>query len=305
MRYLGIDGGGTKTSFCLIDESVNIISEYQSSGCYYPAAGKNGVIKILTEGIEACLKNAGADINITEIKTCCGLPSYGELDSLMSDLPEIQSRLPVSVKFCNDVEICHAGALNCKPGIAIIAGTGSIAYGYDEMGNKARSGGFGSEMNCDEGSAHCVGLRLIQKFTRQADFREERTLLYDEVKKALDLKSDIDIYSYMIETIKMERRIIAQFAVLAEQIARMGDKPCLDIYREAAYELFLPANAVKKQLEFTSAPVNVSYGGGLFKANDLIIPELNGLLQSRAMVLNKPEFPPVVGACLIAKNKKG
>jgi N-acetylglucosamine kinase-like BadF-type ATPase len=302
MKYIGIDGGGTKTSFCLTDESFHILSEYQTTGCYYPNVGKTGIIEVLREGIQVCLNSAG--IGVKDVISYCGLPAYGELDKLMADLPEIAEQLPVPVKFCNDSEVCHAGALGGSPGITIIAGTGSIAFGRDETGSPARSGGFGSEMNCDEGSAHFIGLRLIQKFTRQSDLREDRTLLYDEVKKELGLKNDIDIYEYMTEIKKMDRRYIAGLAVTVDKIARLGDTACRDIFLEAAHELYLLASALKKQLNFTGLPVKVSYAGGVFKAGGLILPELKNLLEKNDMLLENPKYPPVIGACILAKNNK-
>ena len=282
------------------------MSEYQTTGCYYPHIGKNGIIEIIQKGVERCLKDAGIKIKEKEIRACCGLPAYGELESLMADLPEIQSRIPVPIIFCNDADVCHAGALDSSPGVTVIAGTGSIAVGHDGTGKKARSGGFGSEMNCDEGSAHFIGLKLIQKFTKQADYREERTLLYDEVKKALDLKNGMDIYGHMVEKIKMDREYIAKMAVLAYNTACLGDTVCKNIFSEAAYELYLMAAAVKKQLHFENffgnLPVKVSYAGGVFRAGKLILHELGSLLEENGMILIEPKFPPVIGACILAKN---
>jgi N-acetylglucosamine kinase-like BadF-type ATPase len=309
MKYIGIDGGGTKTMFCLMDDSLTVLSEYQTTGCYYPDIGKDGIVDLIFGGIETLLKSAGIETmenpeEMLDISAYCGIPAYGELDSLMADLPEIKKRIPVKIEFCNDAEICHAGALNAKAGIAVIAGTGSIAFGRDESGGTARSGGFGSEMNCDEGSAHYIGLKLIQHFTRQADFREERTLLYDEVKKELGLKKDIDMYAYMVEDIKMNREIIAGYAMFAHTLALNGDPVCKSIFFDAAKEICLMAEAVKKQLKFSSSPVKVSYAGGVFKSGDALLPKLSNLLRKKNMILRAPKFQPAIGACLMAKNSR-
>ena len=303
MKYLGIDGGGTKTGFCLVDESLNILGEYQTSGLYYPDIGKDGIVEVLNKGIENCLKNADADIDIKEVKAYCGLPAYGELESLIADLPEIKSRLPAEIEmgFVNDVEVCHAGSLGGDFGIALIAGTGSIAFGRDENGNKARSGGFGPETGGDEGSAYYIGLRLIQKFTKQADFREDRTILYDEVKKALDFKKDFDVCTYMVETIKRDREPVAKLSMLAYEIAKKGDPACRSIFSEAAYEIYLLAASLKKQLDFKNFPIKVSYGGGVFKSGDFVLSELGGMLEKNDMILTKPKYSPVIGACILAK----
>jgi len=299
MKYLGIDGGGTKTSFCLTDGSFNILSEYQAGGCYYPHIGKDGVIQTLKSGIEICLKNAGADAN--DVAAFCGLPAYGELEDFNADMPEITSSLIVPIGFSNDVQVCHAGALGGAAGITIVAGTGSIGFGQDESGNFVRSGGFGPEMNGDEGSAYYIGSKLIQKYIRQLDYREERTILYDEVKKALGLVNYFDICDYITKTIQTNREAIAGLAKLAYSIALTGDTASRGIFSEAVTELYLLAAAVKKQLDFKNAPIQVSYAGGVFKACDLVIPELTGLLEKNGMALTAPKYPPAIGACILAK----
>ena len=298
--YIGIDGGGTKTGFCLTDESLNIISEYKTTGCYYPIIGKDGVIDLINNGINICLNDT--KINIKNVTACCGLPAYGEIESLMESLPEIAEKIIVPIKFCNDAEVCHAGALNLNPGMTIIAGTGSIGFGQDENKNTARSGGFGPEVGGDEGSGYWIGMKLIQTFTRQVDYREERTLLYDEMKKALDFKSDFDVCTYVIETIGMERDKIASLATLAEKIARMGDPACKAIYFGAAREIYLLALSIKKQLDFTNLPIKVSYAGSIYKSGDIMLPELSRLLEKDNMILTSPLFSPVIGACLLAKD---
>ena len=300
MKYLGIDGGGTKTSFCLTDGSLNILSEYHTTGLYYPEIGKDGVVEVINKGIDICLKKANVDLN--DVKAYCGMPVFGEHESLDYDLPEIKSRVSVPMGFCNDVEVCHAGALGYIPGIAVIAGTGSIGFGRDEFGNKTRSGGFGPEPNGDEGSAYYIGLRLMNKFTRQSDYREDRTLLYGEVKKALNFKRDFDVEEFLIEKLKTNRASIAELSLLAYDIAMMGDPACISIFSEAAYEIYLLAAAIKKQLKFQELPIKVSYAGGVFKSGDLVLAKFGELLKQNDMILTKPRYSPVIGACILARD---
>ncbi|HDZ2673452.1 TPA: ROK family protein, partial [Klebsiella pneumoniae] len=35
MIYMGVDGGGTKTAFILIDDNGNVLARHESSTCYY------------------------------------------------------------------------------------------------------------------------------------------------------------------------------------------------------------------------------------------------------------------------------
>ena len=298
MYYLGIDGGGTKTAFALMNEKGDIISTYDTSGCYYPKIGKEGVCRVLLDGISQCTKG----VDLSKVTACAGLPAYGELVDLMRDLEEMQEKLPVPIHFVNDVEVGYYGALGFLPGINIVSGTGSIAVGFDEAGNTTRSGGFGSELGGDEGSAHYIGRRLIQSFTRQIDLREQRTLLYDVMREKLHLENDLYVMNYFLEDDNMEREKIAKFSVLAGELAMQGDPGCLKIFQEAAYELYLLAVGVRRQLSYQKTPIWVSYSGGVFKSGRLILDPLKKLLKEDQMEIVEPLHSPVYGACIKAKD---
>jgi len=299
--YLGIDGGGTKTAFALMDKEGNIVSTYETTGCSYPTLGKEGVIDILLSGIKECLK----DIPPSQVIACAGIPYYGEIENLMIDLEEIQTRLPVELAFVNDVEVGYYGALGFQAGINIVAGTGSIAIGFDEEGGCARSGGFGPEFGCDEGSAYYIGSRLINMFTRQTDLREKRTLLYHAIRQELHLKDDLHVMNYFTGELKMERDKVAQFSMLAGKLALQGDESCINIFKDATYELYLLALGLVRQLSFKECPIKVSYTGGVFKSGALVLEPLKEWLKKENMELVEPLNTPVYGACIKAAKTAG
>ena len=298
MYYLGIDGGGTKTAFALMNEEGDIISTYDTSGCYYPKIGKTGVYRVILDGISQCTEG----IDLSHVAGCAGLPAFGELVDFMRDLEEMQEELPIPIHFVNDVEVGYYGALGFQPGINIVSGTGSIAVGFDEAGNTTRSGGYGSELGGDEGSAHYIGRRLIQTFTRQIDLREQRTLLYDVMREKLNLENDLYVMNYFVEDDNMEREKIAKFSILAGELALQGDQACLKIFREAAYELCLLAVGVSRQLSYQKTPIKVSYSGGVFKSERLILDPLETFLKENHMEIVEPLHSPVYGACIKARD---
>jgi N-acetylglucosamine kinase-like BadF-type ATPase len=67
-----------------------------------------------------------------------------------------------------DMEIALEAAFGTQPGIIVIAGTGSIAYGRDREGRIARAGGWGFAIS-DEGSAHWIGRTAISAVLREKD----------------------------------------------------------------------------------------------------------------------------------------
>jgi N-acetylglucosamine kinase-like BadF-type ATPase len=295
--YLGIDGGGTKTAFALMNDGGEIVSTYETGGSYFPVVGKDGLFNILYQGIHEVAKG----YDFSDIVACGGIPMYGESEELDKALEEIRERLPVKILFVNDVEVGYYGALGFEPGINIVAGTGSIAVGYDESGNVARNGGFGYELEGDEGSAHYIGRRLIYHFTRQIDLREERTLLYDAVMKHFNLKKDLYILGHFIENDLLERDKMAALSKMTYDLAMQKDPICIQIFEDAAYELELLTKGIMRQLDFEKKPIKVSYSGGVFKAGDLILAPLRERLEKNDMVLVQPKNEPVYGACLKAR----
>ena len=63
-----------------------------------------------------------------------------------------------------------------EPGVVIVAGTGSIAYGRNARGEAARAGGWGYVLG-DEGSGYWIGRLALRAVVRQADGRGAATAL--------------------------------------------------------------------------------------------------------------------------------
>jgi N-acetylglucosamine kinase-like BadF-type ATPase len=58
MMYLGVDGGGTKTALCLVDEGGHVAARTQASSCYYFTEGIDLVGRVLQEGIDEVCEQA-------------------------------------------------------------------------------------------------------------------------------------------------------------------------------------------------------------------------------------------------------
>ena len=56
--YLGVDGGGTKTEFVLIDESGAVLARHQEGSAYYLEIGVDGLRAMLARGIGSTLAQA-------------------------------------------------------------------------------------------------------------------------------------------------------------------------------------------------------------------------------------------------------
>ena len=298
LSYLvGIDGGGTKTAFLLYSLSDGRIKKAISSSICPQDWGLEALSSIGSTVSELTGEGTGSVLAI-----CAGIPCHGEDEETDAAVAErLKAQFPNSRILCvNDCAVGYAGALDLQPGINIVAGTGAIAYGENAEGVSARSSVWSGEF-ADEGSCSWLGRRCLELFCKQADGRLPKAALYSLVKQKLELKNDFDIIKIYETRLKNSRREMAALQMLLHDAALGGDGSALAAYGMAADELAMSVEAVRRALGLSDT-VTVSYAGGLFKTEELIINSLKaGLARLHSGYrLQKPVFTPEEGALLMA-----
>lgn len=296
MFYIGIDGGGTKTKFVLIDDNKNVINTIEKSTCHFMQVGFDGLEKVLYDGFHELIE--GSDIRPNEIKSVClGLAGYGNVVSVIDEIKKRVKNIFTGIDFilCNDVKIAHAGALGGKSGIVIISGTGSIGYSIKD-GIENRIGGWGYQIG-DEGSAYWIGKKTLEIFSKQADGRLEKKALYKILREELNIKNDYDIIKYVGDQIKGSRSEIAKFAQYCYKAAEDNDIDAIKIFDDAGFELAQIINALYRN--YHDKKVNASYIGGVFKSKEMILKPLIKYLDADIELI-EPKFSPEIGAALLA-----
>ena len=300
--FLGVDGGGTKTRFALLDSSRKLVGEAQLGTSYFPEVGLDGVRSVLTSGVATVL--AGAGIDETQIAYAFfGLPCYGE-DSKAT--PVLQS-MPASILHheryaCDNDMVCGwAGSLGAEDGINIVAGTGCIGYG--QRGSlSARAGGWG-EVFSDEGSAYWIAIQGLTAYSHMSDGRLPKGPLHSLINEELGLTNDLDLCAHVYGENARSRGELAQFSPLVSKAAALGDEAALDIFRRAGIELARIADALRRKLGYPPGEsVNLSYSGGAFAAGDLLLKPFQSALNAASanFVLHRPLHDPHHGAALYA-----
>jgi N-acetylglucosamine kinase-like BadF-type ATPase len=304
--YLGVDGGGSKTAFLLIDESGRVLASHTEGPAYYLQIGLDEMRAMLARGIGTTLRLGGVVAGALDF-AFLGLPAYGEDSQLLPALDSAASPLllPAQYRCGNDAVCGWAGALACQDGINVVAGTGSIAYGEFE-GRTARAGGWG-ELFSDEGSAYWVAREGLRLFSRMSDGRARRGALYDILKQHFDLKADLDLCATIYDggTLRSE---LAGFAKLVAEAAAAGDAEASAVFTAAAEELAQIVDAVQRGLGVPDGvPVTVSYSGGLFQQRELLLEPFKKALagHGRGYLFAEPRLSPVAGAALYAAKLTG
>lgn len=301
--FLGVDGGGTKTAFCLIDLDGRVAAEARTASVYYLNDGFPIVEPLLRRGIADVCAIAG--IGVPDITYAFfGLPAYGEISG---DVPLLDA-LPAKIlggdhyRCGNDMICGWAGSLGAVDGINVVAGTGSIAYG-EHLGRQWRGGGWG-ELFGDEGSGYWVAINGLNAFSRMVDGRLPAGPLVGEMRTALGLTADFDAIDVVMMRWHGDRGRIASLSKIVVAAADAGDTTAAGILRQAGQELALLVNIGREALEFpASQQVPVSYSGGMFGSAHVLASFRESL--GHDFDLREPLLEPHIGAALHAARLHG
>jgi len=180
MRYLGIDGGGSKTSFLLVDEYYNEICHIQSGPSNHLSVGAEAARESIVQGVSRLTERP----NIV----CAGFAGAGRPDSVAFYREVLQSLVPeAQIIIESDAFIASIGAIGIDPGVLLIAGTGSIVIGREKDRTMFRVGGWGPYFG-DEGSGFWIGREAVRAALRSIDLQTP-TEFSERVAKTLGLKS--------------------------------------------------------------------------------------------------------------------
>lgn len=303
MYFLGVDGGGTKTTFTLINEIGDIIYSTTKGTCHFNQIGFENLEVLLRDGLMEIVY--GANIKEEEIKhSFLGLAGYGKVEEAKPKIENAAQKAFDGLNYTvdSDIRVAIAGALSGRDGINIIAGTGSI--GLSINGDKVnRCGGWGASIG-DEGSAFWIGKKAIQAFSKECDGRLRKGTLYDIFMTELKLEDENEIITFLNDGIKNDRGEIAKLAYLCSLAALKGDENAVNIFKEAGEELSQIAKVLLKNFN-KDEEVLLSYTGGVFKSGELVLEPIRRELKENNVKLIQPVLPPDLGACLLAYIKSG
>lgn len=170
--FAGIDAGQSGTVALLGDESGRVLGRGEAG----PAdeIGQDAASTRLRDALRAAYDNAAAEAKLPREARCARIVAgvsgyegrvYGRPPALPCD----------ELVLLHDAVIAHAGAFEGGPGVAVIAGTGSVAYGVNEKGQTVTAGGWGYLFG-DEGSAFWLARRAIEDAIRDEDAGKENAV---------------------------------------------------------------------------------------------------------------------------------
>lgn len=299
MNILAIDGGGTKTALAVIDDQGKVLERVAGSG----------VNPFDQPRWESILHDLLGQLTQPYGAAALALPGYGEAAAVSATQEAFAAGLDVPVQVLNDVDAAQQGAFAGGPGLLILAGTGSMVWGRDEVGRTVRVGGWGDLLG-DEGSAYWTGLRSLNALTHALDGRAPRKPLHDHLLGALReglssegapiLPSESQMVLSWLVAREHPRSEIAALSRRLDGWADAGDKDAAALLEEAALQLAQQAQAARRQLPSLGTAWSVAGSLTRSKAVRHVLKRELGVQEFQAARL-----PPLGGAALIAARVAG
>jgi glucosamine kinase len=304
---MGIDGGGSKTT-CAVGDESSLLARITVGASNITRVGEAGARETLHQAIrEAC---AAAGVNPQQVlRACIGAAGAGRSEIAVTVRKIVAEIVSGEIKVVGDMEIALTAAFGAGPGVIVIAGTGSIAFGRDVKGGTARAGGWGFAVS-DEGSAHWIGRRAVSAVLRSADQagdeRSENDREWPAARLFRELKTawSLDSLPQLARAANASPDFAALFpAVLAA--AEAEDAVARRVMADASRELVQLAGIVLRRL-FSgqhSSAVPMAMAGGVFRhaatIRELFYNEVRAA--NPDVVLNSEVVDPVQGALQMAR----
>jgi len=266
---IGVDGGGTKTSGILMTESGEILAE-GSWGSSNPHSNPEEKVREALHGLVGTLcSNANVPVIAVDgvgmgMAGCDRPADKAFIEKIVREKIGETPKLVI----VNDAIVAMVAVLKRLHGILVIAGTGSICYGYNgETGTSARSGGWG-HLLADEGSGYALGLGALKAVLAELDGRGPATTLTQRVLTTLGLQGPTDLvgWTYMSGKGKTD---FAALSILVHEEEAKGDAAARQLLDEAAASLvsLIPPLYRKLFMPTTQEVIPVAlWGGNLLNA---------------------------------------
>jgi glucosamine kinase len=270
---VGVDAGGSGSRAVVVRDGVVVLRR------------DLGPINVLlhadaVDRLAAAVTDAGAGA------AGFGLAGLRSAEHARELTAELARRTGAAVAVGDDTEAALAGAFAGRPGIVVIAGTGSGAAGRDAAGRTVRVGGHGFLLG-DEGGGYWIGREAVRAALRAADGTGPPTALIDVVRAAFDTLTGAETLVHQRPTDRqLLSRLVPQIAAAADG-ATGGDAVATGILAEAAAHLAELAAAVRARLDdlpvagvggiFACAPVAAAFTAATGARRPVEPPELGAL----------------------------
>lgn len=304
---LGLDGGGTQTRAALADTAEVIVGVGASGACNLAAVSPADALAAALAAADGALQQAGKQ-RAEVASLCAGAAGVSYPERRAAFLDGLQAAFPQALVTVEpDYAVALAGATGGAPGVIVIAGTGSAAFGRSEIGETHRTGAYGYLID-DSGSGYGVGRAALAAVLQAADGTGTATTLTARIPAALGLGSLSEIVPGVYGG-SLRRVSIAGLSRIVSEAAREDADPVARalLMRAGGTLAHLAEGICRRLFSDAETPFPVVQIGGLWDAGadltDVFVRSLHRFAPNGRVL--PPLHSPVEGAVLLARQQCG
>lgn len=314
---LGLDGGSTSTLCVCIEMPISdqlcdspVVLGRAVAGCSnHNSIGETEARETMEQVMAEALMKSGFHRSAVQA-VCLAVSGVDHEIDRLRILQWLRNIFPGNVKLFvhNDaVAALASGTAGKLHGCVLIAGTGTIAYGFTEDGREARAAGAGPVLG-DWGSGYGIAAQALTAVVKAHDGRGPPTSLTSAILQKLQIHSPDEVIGWTYADPSWAR--IAALAPVVKTCAGAGDKVAQNIFVIAVQELAASVKAVVQRLGLSGKDGLESFPlvmvGGVLETNEgwdigeevvsCISKDFPGVLPIR------PKLEPAIGAAMLAWN---
>jgi N-acetylglucosamine kinase-like BadF-type ATPase len=306
LLVIGIDGGASHTVAILADARTGTTLGRGDGGpSNFQAVGAAPALRELNTAVAGAFRAAGV-ARAPVAAAALGLAGVDRAEGLdvirgWADLVQLAHKHTIA----NDATLLFAAGTPEGWGLAVVAGTGSIALALDRNGKDARAGGWGYMLG-DEGSAFRTGLLGLRAACRSADGVGAPTALLPLLLKELGA-SDAREFIPAVYHGKWDKAAIARLAPVVLGAAASGDATAAAIFEGEARELAKTAAGAVTAGGLPRDDLPMALTGGMVVENALFRERFLSELRACGVTPGPVGLveEPVVGAVVLARKLLG
>jgi N-acetylglucosamine kinase-like BadF-type ATPase len=302
--YLGVDGGQTETRAVAVDGAGVVVASCRAPGLVHPlepggAEHLQHVLSLVRQAVPGDYRVRAAYLALTGVESPES-PSHQTATEVAQGLwPDAELTID------NDGVAAWAGGTAGRPGVAAMAGTGSVVVAVNESGRRVRTGGWGPVLG-DAGGGWRIGLMALRQMLRRWD----AGLLTSDLDQIVLAKLGASSPAAIPVGLTSGRIPRVRVADLAPVIAaRAGVDPAAqNILAEAASEFAVDVEAAMSRLSWSELPITVVPLGNVFRAGQAYLEPFERALAARAKVpfrIQQPILSNVGGAVVLSLRLAG
>jgi glucosamine kinase len=298
--FIGVDGGGTRTRAVVLNERGDEIARVEGPAALADPNNPGAAAEAIGVVARSAAESAKRALPCSAL--WAGIAGVGREDVRRAVEAAVSGLgLARAARVGTDFEAAFSDvfsdAFGEGPGILLISGTGSAAFGRNEQGRGARVGGWGSLLG-DEGSGYAIGLESLRRMARSEDGRGPTTSFSGLILAYLGLERADDLIAWAAQASKGE---IAELAPLVFEAARAGDAVAHELLTHAVEELSGHLVALRDKLGPWSEPPAVALAGGLLKPGGALRPSMEEMIARQRLGLIAREPDAALGAARMAR----